>query len=621
MNLKVVQNNDSPTVDSMALQPGFNLLSGQYNITSLLRAGGFGITYLATDSLKRTVVIKECFVASMCERDGSNIVANSRAKTKAFNKIVELFMQEAQNQADVDHPNIARVHQVFRDNNTAYIALDYIDGEDLFDKMDQAGALPPRDVKHWLSKILLAVGFIHRKGILHRDIAPDNILIDSHNEPFIIDFGAARERASEEGQNAMVVRAVKDGYSPPEFYEKNSEQYLSSDIYSLAATFYYLISGVAPKASVKRLESLKNTQTDEYEPLAGRFDDYPASLLASIDKAMSLDPNNRYQTAEEWLADMDEGTPAVKAAAATTSAKQSGGSHKKKRSMLPLVGLVAICGIGGYLAYDADTRAKLLGSAGSTENAETVASVEPPRDAPIVLDGTSTSTSGTATAVEETPTVIEVEEPAVQPTETATAIAPERVTERVGQLVAPLPFTAAPSRQNEGTFAQVGLIRPGLPEATQEWLQSGTIIYSVEGNLVTNQDAIAQQVSNLAADSDGQPITVSMRVKPFGQGDIVERTLEIPVGYQIALDNGLQFVSTAADDGHWVTTVAEIPENTGTSLQVGDVILSEAQTGHVFKDQGSILEVVSSLSNTGNRTAFFTVSRKGRLDSAEAPVQ
>jgi tRNA A-37 threonylcarbamoyl transferase component Bud32 len=290
------------------LQPGAKLLKGQYTITRYINSGGFGITYLAKDSLDRDVVIKECFPSSVCRRSKVMVAARSRAHTAELRSVVQLFVREARNLAKIVHPNIVAVHQVFEDNGTAYMAIDFIDGLDLQQIIDGEGPrLTPEHIVRITDKLLQAVGFIHDHDMLHRDISPDNVLIDQKGEPILIDFGAAREKASQSNRAMSALRVVKDGYSPQEFYIAGSEQGPWSDLYALGATLYHLISGDAPVNGQARLAALAEDRTDPYLPLTGRFPGYPKGFLEAIDRAMSTLPKQRLQSAADWLAMYHDG--------------------------------------------------------------------------------------------------------------------------------------------------------------------------------------------------------------------------------------------------------------------------------------------------------------------------
>ena len=229
------------------LPPGTTLCHGQYRIVRYLNAGGFGVTYLTEDSLGRRVVIKECFPGAMCYRNGESVHVRSRSLSDDFERVVELFKKEAQALARLAHPNIVGVHQIFEDNGTAYMALDYVDGPDLLQlHHDNPEAFTPAELTRILNHLLDALDYVHSNGILHRDISPDNILMGPDSQPVLIDFGAARAGAAEASRILSRVHTVKDGYSPQEFYLVGSPQGRSSDLYALAATMYHLVTGAPP---------------------------------------------------------------------------------------------------------------------------------------------------------------------------------------------------------------------------------------------------------------------------------------------------------------------------------------------------------------------------------------
>ncbi|MBE0412315.1 serine/threonine protein kinase [Yoonia sp.] len=305
----VKENTDDKDSFVDELKPGTKLMHGQYTIESFLNAGGFGITYLARDSLDRKIVIKECFPGAFCRRSRYVVQARSRAHQNELKSIVRLFVQEARSLAKLDHPNIVGVHQVFEDNETAYMALDFVEGRDLLDTIEDPNhGLTPTQIKVILKEALGAVGFIHEQGILHRDISPDNILINAQFHPVLIDFGAAREQATKQSRVLSALRVVKDGYSPQEFYIAGSEQGPSSDLYALAASFYHLIAKQVPPNSQARLAAVASSEPDPYVPLVGRITEYEDSFLAAIDKALAVLPKDRLQSAREWL-DMMDGLP------------------------------------------------------------------------------------------------------------------------------------------------------------------------------------------------------------------------------------------------------------------------------------------------------------------------
>ncbi|RYE51149.1 MAG: serine/threonine protein kinase, partial [Hyphomicrobiales bacterium] len=292
------------------LPVGTRLLFGQFTIESFVNSGGFGIVYIARDSLDRQVVIKECFPSTFCRRIGSTVGARSRAQQDDFRTAVQSFLQEAQTLSKLNHPNIVKVQHVFEENDTAYMAMDFIDGPDLLQTVEgSARPLTPKEIVSYLTTMLDAVDHVHSQGLLHRDISPDNILLDKHTgAPVLIDFGASRKEVTRKSRALSGLRVVKDGYSPQEFYVQGSKQTPSSDLYALAASFYHLISGETPKTSQERLSAIAGREGDPLRPLTGRFKTYPRAFLQAIDKAMSVFPRDRLQSVEEWRAMLNSET-------------------------------------------------------------------------------------------------------------------------------------------------------------------------------------------------------------------------------------------------------------------------------------------------------------------------
>ncbi|MEO0566723.1 MAG: serine/threonine-protein kinase [Pseudomonadota bacterium] len=286
------------------LPVGTNLLGDQFTITEHLSAGGFGITYRALDNqLGRTVVIKECFPSDFCIRHGTNVIARTETYAKQYRSIVEMFMREARSLAQLRHPNIVSVHSVFEENKTAYMVLDLIDGRDLLDIIEARKTnLTPSRVKDILVQLLDAIEQVHEIDLLHRDISPDNIIIEKSGTPVLIDFGAARGDASRRTRAMSSLLVVKDGYSPQEFYVPGSSQTPSSDLFALGATFYHLLSGKAPVNAQTRMMEIASNKPDPCAPLVGRIEGYDPEFLRAIDTAMQVHPSERLQSAAQWHA-------------------------------------------------------------------------------------------------------------------------------------------------------------------------------------------------------------------------------------------------------------------------------------------------------------------------------
>lgn len=302
------------------LPAGTRLLNGLYQIIEPLQHGGFAMTYIARDSLERHVVIKECFPAGLCMRDNGQVRAISAAVEAQFNTLKQQFLREARGVANLKHSHVVAVHQVFEENNTAYMSLDYVAGMDLISVLeDEPERLTGAFIEKTLRATLKAVRHIHSNGILHRDIAPDNIRVDGSDRITLIDFGAAGARLSTTTANDGCVPAVKDGYSPPEFYGSGEVQDFSSDLYSVGATFHHLITGQVPPDGPVRSAAIAAGKADPYKPLVNGAWSCGQNVLATIDWALNFIREERLQTADHWLDQLDglpEAVPAPVRAAA-----------------------------------------------------------------------------------------------------------------------------------------------------------------------------------------------------------------------------------------------------------------------------------------------------------------
>ncbi|MEM6566725.1 MAG: protein kinase, partial [Pseudomonadota bacterium] len=456
------------------LKPDTKLMLGQYTIEDFLAAGGFGITYLAKDSLGRRVVIKECFPGSFCRRQNFSVTPRSRAHQNELKSIVRLFSQEAMSLAKANHPNIVGVHQVFEENNTAYMALDYVHGRDLLEILqDDPDSLKPELVEGYLVKILDAIKHIHQLGMLHRDISPDNIIIDEKGEPILIDFGAARESTNERVTRMLsALRVVKDGYSPQEFYIAGSDQTPSCDLYSLAASFYHIITQEVPPDSQWRLSACAAGDNDPYVSLGEKTDGYSQRFVKALDKAMAVLPRDRMQSAEEWLAYLQGESPIETPDSQTPSVAETSdiGAGKKFPVLPVLLGTTAVAaalGAGVFLVSPGNetgpTTPVEQSAAVTVTESQTAAQSEDVAAVPSDESGAA-STPDTANAVEN-PALVEAEPaspPVLETPPTAPATPALEVEPEVAVIIAEPPVPAV----EETTDFVVPPIISALPETT-----------------------------------------------------------------------------------------------------------------------------------------------------------
>jgi serine/threonine protein kinase/tetratricopeptide (TPR) repeat protein len=297
------------------LTPGL-VLDHTYRIERVLGAGGFGITYEATDlGLANAVAIKEYYPAEFGSRDETMSVGPRTAKDKdLFERCRSGFLREAQTLAQFDHPAIVRVLRIFEAHGTAYMVMRYEQGQSLIAWLKSLGRPPTQDeIDRVALPMLDAVELLHRASYLHRDIAPDNIIIRADGSPVLLDFGAARQQLGH--WSATITGLVKKGYSPQEQYASESKlQGPWSDVYALGATLYRAVTGERPPEATERMLDDQLRPAGELAPK----DTYRAGFLGAIDAALKTRPGERPQSIDAFraLLSMQE-APAATAPAPT----------------------------------------------------------------------------------------------------------------------------------------------------------------------------------------------------------------------------------------------------------------------------------------------------------------
>lgn len=278
---------------------------GDYRIVRLLGQGGFGITYQAEQiSTGHQVVIKENLPSFCAFRHSTSLVvgaSNPADPLQEYSKYLRDFVTEARLLASLNHPNIVRVKEAFEALGTAYYVMPWVGGRELGAVAPAAGEITEKWLQPILRQLLSALEYLHERNIYHRDVKPGNILMTDEGVPVIIDFGTARNIISE--RSATMVGS--SGYAPVEQITAHGHRGPWSDVYSLGATCYRLITGAHLPDSLMRLAA----EDDPVTPLCGRSElegRFSVEFLKTVDRAFELRARNRWQSATEWLSALPE---------------------------------------------------------------------------------------------------------------------------------------------------------------------------------------------------------------------------------------------------------------------------------------------------------------------------
>ncbi len=298
----------------LPLPPGAQV--GEYTILSKLGKGGFGITYRAQHTTKGTIaVIKEHMPEGMAIRmqDGCSVISPSPEQEENFRTTMAEFMEEASVLMGLEHPGIVPIISAFEANGTAYYAMPFVEGEQLnipeqptLDR-DKKRA-EARRLKHLLRSMLLTLEYLEQHNIVHRDIKPENIVVNEENRPILLDFGSARQLHT----GKVFSNIYTPTFCAPEQSTAKTDAEMSrnisvrTDLYALGASFYYLITRLLPPRADMRVHA----NPDPYKPLAGRADlrlYYEPHFLQAIDRALNLDPAERWHDAATWRLCTEDG--------------------------------------------------------------------------------------------------------------------------------------------------------------------------------------------------------------------------------------------------------------------------------------------------------------------------
>lgn len=285
------------------LLPGTKL-AGRYILGSVIGEGSFGITYVGFDViLRQRLAIKEFYPVDLVNRDflrgtEGRLYVYSKEGLEEYKKRLNKFYIEAQNLSRFSElDGICSVRDFFRANGTAYLVMGYVDGISLKRLVEEQGPIGEKRVLQMMKPVMEALSEIHKNGIIHRDISPDNLILDRHGKLILIDFGSARVDTSKMMHTMTVV--FKQGFSPLEQYRNNTKQGPYSDIYALSATMYYMLFGTPPDSAVERMISDKLPKYMEKKG-AG----LSMRLKNGLEKGLAVEKEKRYQTIESMMSDL-----------------------------------------------------------------------------------------------------------------------------------------------------------------------------------------------------------------------------------------------------------------------------------------------------------------------------
>ena len=279
----------------VALRAG-TVLNGRYIVGRVLGQGGFGITYLAWDTkLEARVAVKEFMPNEIATRVGTTVSVAVESRTQDFTYGAERFQEEARTLAKfMGQPNIAGVTDYFDENDTSYFVMDYIEGISFKTYIaNHGGKISVEETLNVMIPVLRALTAVHAEGFIHRDVTPDNIYITKDGQVKLLDFGSARYSIGDKSKSLDVV--LKVGYAPKEQYIRRSRQGPYTDVYSCAACLYAAITGFLPPESLERLDE------DTLVPISQCGIGIPEYLDKAILKGLAVQPEDRFQSAAEFL--------------------------------------------------------------------------------------------------------------------------------------------------------------------------------------------------------------------------------------------------------------------------------------------------------------------------------
>ena len=325
--------------------PPETILAGKYMAGRVLGQGGFGITYIGWDiALERKVAIKEYYPSGQVSRSpGTRNLTwySSEQSQHARQDGMQMFLKEARKMVKADSiPGVVRVLDLFQENGTAYIVMEFVEGETLKARLLRDGSMDWETAKKIFRPVISAMEQVHAFGLIHRDLSPDNLMLLPDGSVKILDLGAAKDLSLNSGASSMQV--AKSGFSPLEQYIQRGGSGTWTDVYAMAATIYYTLTGTLIPGAVERLE--KDTISWDF-PALNRL---PAQTREALKKALAVQAKDRTQTMEA----LEKGLfaepvkvqpkPVAEKKTPVKPAANAGKPGKPKKKLLWLVAIAAV---------------------------------------------------------------------------------------------------------------------------------------------------------------------------------------------------------------------------------------------------------------------------------------
>ena len=284
----------------MELRQGTLLQGGKYRIERTLGQGGFGVTYLGTQvDLDRRVAVKEFFMKDYCNRDAdtSHVSVLSEGGRGLVENYKQKFLKEARTIAALDHRNIVRIYDIFEENGTAYYVMEYIAGGSLLGSVKSDTLRSENDALRCIRQVADALRYLHERRVMHLDVKPGNIMLRPGGDAVLIDFGVSKHYDEAGGQTSSTPVGISKGYAPIEQYRGDGVSRFSpsTDIYSLGATLYFLLTATTPPEASRLYE----------EGLPALPDSVSPAVRHAVEQAMQPRRKDRPQSAEQFLQLLD----------------------------------------------------------------------------------------------------------------------------------------------------------------------------------------------------------------------------------------------------------------------------------------------------------------------------